>query len=50
MLEYPYGICKVKVQWNDAAILCDLCDKWNHINCVQVYKVNYAKLKSDPTP
>ena len=48
--EYPYGICNVEVQQNYAVILCELCNKWNHTNCVQVHSMNYAKLKSDPTP
>ena len=49
MSEYPCGICKVEVQKNDAAILCKLCNKWNHINCVQVNLMTYEKLKSNPT-
>ena len=47
MSEYPCRKCKV-VQ-NGEAILCKLCNKWNHINCVQVNSMNYEKLKSDPT-
>ena len=49
MSEYPCGICKVEVQKNDAAILCKLCNRWNHINCVQVNLMTYEKLKSNPT-
>ena len=47
MSAYPCRKCKV-VQ-NGEAILCKLCNKWNHINCVQVNSMNYEKLKSDPT-
>ena len=31
-------------------IQCDLCDKWKHINCVNVSKQKYEKLKNDPSP
>ena len=50
MSEYPYEICKVELKQNEAAILCESCNKWNHINCFQVNWMNYEKLKSDPTP
>ena len=50
MSAYPCGICKVEVKENDAAILCKLCNKWNHINCVQVNLMTHEKLKSNPTP
>ena len=50
MSEYPCRICKVEVQQNYAAISCKLCNKWNHINCVQVNLMTYEKRKSDTTP
>ena len=50
MSEYPCGICEVDTQQNGAANLYEICNKWNHINCVQVNLMNYEKLKSDSTP
>ena len=29
---------------------CNLGDKWNHINCININKQKYRKLKSDPLP
>ena len=46
--QYPYGVCKLKVSSNDDGVQCDLCDSWNHINCVN--KQKYEKLKKDPLP
>ena len=34
--QYPCGICKLGVNDNDDSAQCDLCDRWNHINCVEI--------------
>ena len=43
------GYVKLKYS-NDAAILCELCNKWNYLNSIQVNLMDYEKLKSDPSP
>ena len=43
------GYVKLKYS-NDAAILCELWNKWNYLNSVQVNLMDYEKLKSDPSP
>ena len=48
--QYPCGICKLEVNDNDDSVQCDLCDRWNHINCVEFNKRKYEKLKKDPLP
>ena len=48
--QYLRGVCKLEVNDNDDAVQCDLCDRWNHINCVEINKQKYEKLKKDPLP
>ena len=48
--QYPCGVCKIEVNDNDDAVQGDLCDRWNHINCVEINKQKYEKLKKDPLP
>ena len=45
--QYPCGVCKLEVSDNDDSVHCDLCDIWNHINCVEINKRKYKKLKKD---
>ena len=48
--QYPYGVCKLKVNDNDDSVQCDLCDIWNYINCVKINKQEYENLKKYPLP
>ena len=48
--QYPCGVCKLEINDSDDAVQCDLCDKWNHINCVEINKQKYEKLKKDLLP
>ena len=48
--QYPCGVCKLEVNDNDDAVQCDLCDRWNHINCVEINKQKFEKLRKDPVP
>ena len=48
--KYNCGVCKLEVNDNDTSVQCDLCDRWNHINCVEINKQKYGKLKKDPLP
>ena len=48
--KYPFRVCKLEVIDNDDAVQCDMCDRWNHINCVGISKRKYEKLKKDPLP
>ena len=48
--QCPCGVCKLEVNDNDDSVQCDLCDRWNHINCVEINKQKYGKLKKDPLP
>ena len=43
--QYSYGTCKGEVKNEDESVQCDLCDKWNHIFCVDISSVKYEKLR-----
>ena len=49
-IEYPCRVYNFEAKNDDESIQCDLCDKWNHINCVNVSKKKCVKLKNDPLP
>jgi len=36
LFQYPCGICKKWVASNQKGLLCDLCNNWCHIACVDV--------------
>ena len=46
--QYSCGVCKLEVNDNDDAVQCDLCDRLNHINCAEINKQKYEKLKKIP--
>lgn len=48
--ENPCRLCNLEVKTDDGSIQCDLRDRWNHINCVNVSKQKHEKLKNDPSP
>ena len=48
--EYPCRVCKDEVANEDSSIQCDLCDQWNHIDCIGISIRKYEKLKSDSSP
>ena len=48
--EYPCGICKNEVKQDDKSVQCDLCNKWNHIECVDISSAYYEKLQNDTKP
>ena len=48
--QYPCRVCKLELNDNDDAVQCDLFDRWNHINCAEINKQKYEKLKKDPLP
>ena len=35
-IECPCSICKNEVKQDDKSVQCDLCNKWNHIECVGI--------------
>ena len=43
--QYSCGTCKGEVKNEDESVQCDLCDKWNHIFCVDISSVKYEKLR-----
>ena len=45
--EYPCRVCGDGVANEDSSIQCDLCDQWNHIDCIGISLRKYEKLKSD---
>ena len=49
-IEYPCGICKNEVKQDDKSVQCDLCNKWNHIECVDISSAYYEKLQNDTKP
>ena len=48
--QYSCGVCKFEVNDNDDSVQCNLCDRWNDINCVEINKQKYEKLTNDPLP
>ena len=48
--QYACGVCKLEVSDNDDSVQCDLCDRWNHISCVEINKRKIEKLKKYPLP
>ena len=34
--EYPCDTCKNEVKQDDKSDQCDLCNKWDHIECVGI--------------
>ena len=49
-IEYLCNICKNEVKNNDKSVLCDLCNKWNLIECVGIDSAYYEKLQKDTKP
>ena len=48
--EYPCGICKNEVKQDDKSVQCDLRNKWNHIECVDISSAYYEKLQNNTKP
>ena len=44
------GACDFKVEDDDAAVLCDGCNQWEHLRCSAMDKETYEWLKEHPTP
>ena len=42
---YTCGVCRLELHDNDDSVQRDLCDTWNHINCVEVNKRKYIKIE-----
>ena len=40
-VQYSCGTCKIEVKNEDKSVQCDLCDKWNHIFCVDMSSAKY---------
>ncbi|VDI47017.1 Hypothetical predicted protein [Mytilus galloprovincialis] len=41
--SYPCSICSHECTWDSDAIVCDNCDKWCHIGCVNISPSMYEK-------
>ena len=41
--SYPCSICSQECTWDSDAIVCDNCDKWCHIGCVNISPSMYEK-------
>ena len=48
--QYSCRVCKLEVNDNDDSVHCDLYGRWNHINCVEINKQKYEKMKKYPLP
>ena len=49
-IEYPCGVCKNEEEQDDKSVQCDLCNKWNHIECVGISSAYYEKRQYDTKP
>ena len=41
---YLCGTCKHPVEWEQKAVLCEVCDVWFHICCQEIPSSDYSKL------
>ena len=48
--ECPCRVCRDEIANEDSSIHCDLCEQWNHIDCIGISIRKYEKLKSDSSP
>ena len=44
--KFPCVVCEKPVRCNQKGILCDRCDKWFHIKCIDMDLVTYVALSS----
>jgi len=44
--SYPCSICSQECTWDSDAIVCDNCDKWCHIGCVNINPSMYEKYEN----
>ena len=42
--QYSCGTCKIEVK-NEDELSVILCEKWNHVFCVDISSTEYEKLK-----
>ena len=45
--NYPYGICLKNVKDSHCDLLCDKCELWFHIDCLEFPVSNYSTLLND---
>ena len=48
--DYLCKICCKDVTDDDDALGCDHCQKWFHIECININRQSFVKLKNDPLP
>ena len=48
--QYSCRTCKSEVKNEDESVQCDLCNKWNHVFCVDISSAEYEKLKLSTLP
>ena len=49
-INYPCDICKNEVKQDVKSVQFDLCNKWNHIECVGRSSAYYEKLQNSTKP
>ncbi len=42
--KFPCGICHKPVKVNQKGILCDMCNLWHHIKCINMTTAEYFRL------
>ena len=47
-VPFPCGICEKNVNQHQNAVFCDQCDKWIHIKCNDVSKIEYETFQKEP--
>ena len=48
--QFSCGRCKIEVENENELVQCELCDKWNHVFCVDISSAEYEKLKPSARP
>ena len=44
--KYPCGACAKPCMKNQAAVMCDTCEKWTHLKCTQISAQNFKALSN----
>ena len=47
-VRFPCGIFENNVNQNQNAVFCDQCDKWIHIKCNNISKIEYETSQKEP--
>ncbi len=41
---FPCGYCELPVDWGDKALICEACEIWYHVECIEMCSEEYQRL------